>query len=103
MSRLFVYDKGDDIIRAIPKQLLNAQKVRHEKRLRHDDILYYMIKETGCIGITSAGLDKYNILPRTIWINGTKRLEYVGKIYRTKHYISHGHNAGKVINRWVAR
>tara|TARA_B100000929_G_C15429499_1_gene394158 strand:- start:616 stop:927 length:312 start_codon:yes stop_codon:yes gene_type:complete len=103
MSRLFVYDKDADIIRAIPKVLLNAQNKRHEKRLRHDDILYYMIKETGRIGITSAGLNKYNILPRSIWINGTKRLELVGKIYRMKQYIFRGHNAGKLINRWFAK
>lgn len=87
----------------IPKVLLNAQNKRHEKRLRHDDILYYMIKETGRIGITSAGLNKYNILPRSIWINGTKRLELVGKIYHMKQYIFRGHNTGKLINRWFAK
>ena len=102
MSRLFVYDKDADIIRAIPKVLLNAQNKRREKRIRHDDILYYMIRETGSIGITSAGLDKYSILPRSLWINGTKRLESVGKIYRIKQYISHGRAAGKLINRWFA-
>jgi len=68
----------------------------------HDEILYWMIKETGDIGITSTGLRRFNILPRSIWVNSTKRLLEKGFILRKKEYITHGKNSGKLVNRYFA-
>ena len=69
----------------------------------HDEILYWMIKETGDIGITSTGLRRFNILPRSIWVNSTKRLLEKGFILRKKEYITHGKNSGKLVNRYFAK
>ena len=75
---------------------------RREGAKIHDEILYWMIKETGNIGITSTGLKRLNILPRSIWVNSTKRLLEKGFILREKEYITHGKNTGKLVNRYFA-
>ena len=82
--------------------MMISEMNRREGAKIHDEILYWMIKETGNIGITSTGLRRLNILPRSIWVNSTKRLLEKGFILREKEYITHGKNTGKLVNRYFA-